>query len=67
MRDFIEGLEEILKDYIHGPRRLALTEHEEVKVKKVCDTISSPTETMLARVGEVISLQEINHPVLDGT
>ena len=65
VRDFIEGFAEVQKDYIHGPRTVTLTEHVLVKVKEVCNTRPTLTKTVLARVYEVICLQEIDHPVLD--
>ena len=64
MGDFIEGFAEVQKDYIHGPRTVTLTEHVLVKVKEVY-TRPTLTKTVLARVNEVICLQEIDHPVLD--
>ena len=65
VRDFIEGFAEVQKDYIHGPRTVTLTEHVLVKVKEVCNTRPTLTKTMLARVNEVVCLQEVDHPVLD--
>ena len=65
MRDFIEGFAEVQKDYIHGPRTVTPTEHILVKVKELRNTRPTLTETVLARVYEVVCLQEIDHPVLD--
>ena len=36
-----------------------------VKVREVCNTRPSLTQTVLARVDEAVGLQEIDHPVLD--
>ena len=53
VRDFIEGLAEVYKDYIHGPRTVTLTEHVVVKVKEVCSIGKTfPDEK---RVDEVIT------------
>ena len=65
MRDFVKAFVEVQKDYIHGPRTVTLTEHTLVKDKEVCNTRPTVTETMLARVYEVVYLQEVDHPVLD--
>ena len=65
VRDFIEGFAEVQKDVIHGPRTVTLTEHVLVKVKEVCSTRPTLTKTVLARVYEVVCLQEVDHPVLD--
>ena len=65
VRDFIEGFAEVQKDYIHGPRTVTLTEHVLVKVKEVCNARPTLTKTVLARVNEVVCLQEVDHPVLD--
>ena len=65
MRDFIKGFAEVQKDYIHDLRTVTLTEHVLVKVKKVCNTRPTLTNTVLARVDEVICLQEIDHTVPD--
>ena len=64
MRNFIEGLLEVQKDYIYGPRTVTLTEHVLVKVKDVCNTRPALKKTVLARVDKVNSLQEIDLPVL---
>ena len=63
MRDFIERFAEIQKDYIHGPRTVTLTEHILVKVKEVLNTRPTVTETVLARVYEVISVQSVGRRV----
>ena len=66
VRDFIEGFAEVQKDCIHGPRTVTLTEHVLVKVKDVCNTRPTLTETVLARVYEVVCFfQEVDYPVLD--
>ena len=65
VRNFIEGFAKVQKDYIHGPRTVTLTEHILVKVKEVCNTRPTLTETVLARVSVVICLQEVDHPVPD--
>ena len=36
-----------------------------VKVREVCNTRPTLTQTVLARVDEAVGLQEIDHPVLD--
>ena len=63
--DFIEVFAEVQKDYIHGPQTVALTEHLLVKVKEVCSTRLTLTETVLFRVYEDVCPQEVVHPVLD--
>ena len=60
MSDLFEDLAELLKDYIHAPRTVKLTKHVVVKVKEVCNTRPTLTKTVLARVDDVISLQEID-------
>ena len=65
MRDLIKGFAEVQKDYIHGPRTVTLTEHVLVKLKEVCNIRPTMRKTVLARVNEIICLQEIDHPVLD--
>ena len=44
---------------------VTLAEHILVKVKEDCNTRPTLTKTVLARVDEVICLQEIDPPVLD--
>ena len=65
VRDFMENFVEVQKDYIHGPQTVTLTEHVVKCVKEVGNTRPTPMKTMLARVDEDISLQEIDNPVLD--
>ena len=61
----MEGYAEVQKHYILGPRTVKLTEDVLVKVKEVCNTRPTLTETVLTRVYEVVCLQEVDHPVLD--